>query len=69
MSIWDGVGAVLGKVTNWIPNRRESLLNRKTELQDELSKLADKPKFDARTYSRLSDELHKVQQKLDTLGS
>lgn len=42
MSIWDGIGAVIGKVTQWIPGKIEALKNEKERLLNEREILTSK---------------------------
>lgn len=41
--IWDGIGAVIGKVTQWVPGRVEALKNEKEKLLNERQKLIHQP--------------------------
>lgn len=42
MSIWDGIGAIASKITQWIPGRFESLRNEKERLLNEREILTSK---------------------------
>lgn len=56
----DGIGALLGKATQWIPSRRESLNNTIDNLKKEMLRVQKTEPFDAVKYSRLGDQLCKA---------
>jgi len=59
----DGIGAVLGKITNWIPNRRESMQNNIDKIKKEMEDVINKKPFDALRYSNLADRLLKLERQ------
>lgn len=59
--LWDGIGAVLGKVTQWVPSRRESLNNTIDKLKKEMKDVQNKKPFDAKRYAALADKLQNAE--------
>ena len=59
--LWDGIGAALGKITQWIPSRRESLSNTIDKLKKEMVNVQNKKPFDSKRYAMLADKLQNAE--------
>lgn len=66
MSVFlNGIGSVLSKIMDWIPNRKENRRNRIEKIKeemDEISKLAPSPKLTDR-YAKLADILKRLHRQ------
>lgn len=71
MSLWDGIGAVVGKITQWIPGRIESLKNEKNRLQREYDGLTIMPytKDRSRRIDFITNRLRDINSKLENSAS
>ena len=64
MSFLNGIGAVLTKATDWVPNRKEHRRNKIEKIKeqmDELLKVDSTPKLRKR-YDKLSKRLAKLER-------
>ena len=59
--LWDGIGALVGKATQWIPSRRESLNNTIDKLKKEMVNVQNKKPFDSKRYAMLADKLQNAE--------
>lgn len=59
----DGIGKVLGKVTEWVPGRRESLNNTIDKIKQEMADVQNKKPFDTVKYERLCKQLRNAEQQ------
>lgn len=57
----DGIGAVIKKVTEWVPSKKESNQNKIERLIDENAKLSQEEPLSVRTASRISDNLSRIK--------
>lgn len=60
---WEGIGSLIGKISDWIPKRREYYQNKIAELRKELERVQDKKPFDAPRYIRITDQLRDLEEK------
>lgn len=58
----DGIGAVVGKIANWIPGRRESYQNEIERLKNENAKLASEVPLSSRSAGKLTANLDRIKQ-------
>jgi len=66
----DGIGAVIKKVTEWVPSKSESLRKRRKEFKDEIDKIMRQP-MSTRDNARLHDiayKLSKVEEELANIA-
>lgn len=60
--IFGGVAAVLEKVCDWIPGKRESLQNKIDKIKKEMYEVQNTRPFNAVKYERLADRLREAEQ-------
>lgn len=60
---WEGIGSLLGKISNWIPNRREAMQNKIDKIKEELKNVSETKPFDAVRYDRLTNQLFELERK------
>jgi hypothetical protein len=60
---WEGIGSLLGKISNWIPNRREAMQNKIDKIKEELKHVSETKPFDPVRYSRLTNQLFELERK------
>lgn len=61
-----GIGSLVGKVSEWIPGRTESLRNKEAKIIREIDEILKMPfcPSNVRRYDLLSSELRDIQAKL-----
>lgn len=57
----DGIGAVIGKIANWVPNKKESKLNEITRLINENAKLSQEEPLTAKSADRITNNLSRIK--------
>jgi hypothetical protein len=62
---WEGIGTLIGKVSDFIPGRREAMQNKMDKIKKEMYELQNKkaPKLaDTLRYGKLADELQQLEK-------
>lgn len=59
---WDGIGTLIGKLSDWLPGKRESYQNQIERLIDENAKLAKEYPLSAKTADRIANNLDRIKQ-------
>lgn len=62
---FDGIGAVIKKLTNWIPDKEEARRNKIEKLREERHELVN-GEFSSRSAKRvvaIDEQLHKLEQE------
>lgn len=57
----DGIGKAVGKIADWVPNKRESLQNKIDKIKQEMVNVQNKEPFDSVKYERLANELRNAE--------
>jgi hypothetical protein len=60
---WDGIGTLIGKIANWIPQKREYYQNKIDEIKKEMLSVQKSKPFDACRYVKLADKLQELESK------
>lgn len=58
-----GWGSAVGKLFDWLPGRRESMVNKIESLKKEMDSVIQKKPFDPARYERLAMQLHDLEGK------
>ena len=58
----DGIGAIVSKVTQWIPSKKESKQNEITRLLNENAKLAQQNPISASAANRIGTNADRIKQ-------
>ncbi len=59
---WDGIGTLIGKVSEWLPGRRESKEGKIERLIDENAKLAQEYPLSAKAADRIGSNLDRIKR-------
>lgn len=57
----DGIGAVIGKIANWVPNKRESYLNEIERLENDNAKLSREIPLSSTSSDRILRNLDRIK--------
>ena len=68
MSIWSAIGAVIEKVTQYVPSKSEKLRKQRKDLKDEIEAIMRIP-MSARNSIRLHDLAYKLAKVEDELAN
>jgi hypothetical protein len=58
---WEGIGTFIGKISDWIPKKREALQGEIEKVKQEMQNVQDKKPFDDIKYGKLVDRLRKLE--------
>ena len=71
MSLWDGIGAVLEKITDWIPGRGEAYKNELAKLikeNDAIQRKHPLSAIDASRYATNTERIKLLREKIANRG-